>query len=280
MQAISKTLFLFLAILLILPDAHADEQIFFGGTYEQLRQEAEKQGKPYFIYFYAQPGKLDRETFGNKYVKMYVKSRYLAFKSQAFSLYSDFLTRKYEVKKLPQICIFTPQGKMVERIEGFISAKDLLDKLRTHERKQGKPADNNIAFGQAANPELSLQLRELAEIKEVYKFSIRRQTIKEKTIAVQLGVFESYDNLVKSVQELDENWHDNIMVVEVEIEKRRLFRLMLGPFYTIEHAKGYQRSLRERKGLYGLIIALDDFQPIAPEREAEYSVERFQKPKN
>ncbi len=246
---------------------------FFAGSFDQLQEEGKKQNKSYFVFVHANNNKFDSVTFANQYVQSYVVKRYLAQKLQAPSLYADYVVKKYDVKSFPQILVFTPQGKLVDRITSYLSPKQMIARLKLHEDKTGSADERISAFAKAADPELSLKLQTEGEIQEIYRFSIRPYGVEEKTIGIQLGVFENYQNLVNNVAELEVNWHDNILVTFVEVDGKTLYRLLLGPFYNYEHAEVYNKNLKEKMGLRGILVSLENFNPITDDNKNQYLLE-------
>ncbi len=255
-----------------------NKMAYFAGSFDQLQEEGKKKDKPYFVFVHAQNNKFDSVTFANQYVQTYVKKRYIAQKLQAPSLYADYVVKKYEVKSFPQILVFTPQGKLVDRITSYLSPKQMIARLKLHEDKKGSSDDRISAFAKAADPELSLKLQTEGEIQEVYHFSIRPYGVEEKTIGIQLGVFENYQNLVNNVAELEVHWHDNILVTFVEVDGKMLYRLLLGPFYSYEHAEVYNRNLKEKMGLRGILVSLEDFDPITEDNKSKYLLKNIETP--
>ncbi|WP_291723030.1 hypothetical protein [Bernardetia sp.] len=256
----------------------ANKMPYFEGSFVQLQEEGKTKNKPYFVYLHSNKNKLDSTTFANKYVQTYVSKRYLAQKLQAPSLYADAVVKRYEVKSFPQILVFTPQGKLVDRITSYQSPKQMIARLKLHEQKTGSPEDRVSAFAKAADPTLSLKLQTEGEIQNVYHFSVRPYGVEEKTIGIQLGVFENYQNLVNNVSELELHWHDNILVTFVEIDGKMLYRLLLGPFYSYEHANVYNKNLEKKMGLLGILVSLEDFDPITEENKDQYLIENIEVP--
>jgi thioredoxin-related protein len=270
--------FIFIQTLSAQTDA---DDIYYQGSFEDLQKEALETDRPYFVYFYRNGcpacAEMEESTFPNKWLKMYVKARYLpAFKVQAFSLYSDYLTKRYGVTSFPQILLFSPKGKILKRIDHKVSAKQLIEEMRLHEKEKGLPDFDMTVFEEDADPELSMKLQTEAVFTGLYKFSIRPEEAKAETLGVQIGVFSDYKNMVASVLELDQNWHDNILVATYEVEGKTYFRLLFGTFYSIEHAKSYQRSLKNKYGLHGIIIKLDDFSPYTEAQSEVFSVDKKQ----
>ncbi len=251
---------------------------YFEGSFDQLQEEGKKKNKPYFVFIHSNKNKFDSVTFTNKYVQTYIKKRYLVQKLQAPSLYADYVVKQYEVKSFPQILIFTPQGKLVDRITSYLSPKRMIARLKLQENKTGSSKDRISDFERAANPELSLKLQTEGQIQEVYHFSVRPYGVEEKTIGIQLGVFENYQNLVNNVSELEVHWHDNILVTFVEVDGKMFYRLLLGPFYTYQHAEVYNKNLKEKLGLRGILVDLENFSPITEENKDKYLMENIETP--
>lgn len=274
------TAILFLFITSLSAQSKTDD-IYYQGSFEALQQEALDRDRPYFVYFYRNGcpacAEMEETTFPNKWLKMYVKARYLpVFKVQAFSLYSDYLTKRYNVASFPQVLLLSPEGKILKRIKDKVSAKALIEEMRLHEKEKGLPEFDMTVFEEDANPELSLQLQAQATFTGMYKFSIRTEEAKPQTLGVQIGVFSDYKNMVASVLELDQNWHDNIFVATYELEGKTYFRLLFGTFYSIEHAQSYKRSLQAKYGLHGIIIKLDDFSPYTETESTAFGVDKTQ----
>jgi hypothetical protein len=245
------------------PQENGEGVIFFEGTYEKLKEKAKAEKKPYLLYFYNRPTQYDSTTFENQYVAMYGNKRYLFYKVKAYSLYSDYLIKTFQVKTFPQVCIVTPEGKLLARIEGYISPQKMMEYLRRYPQAEGKPEEPIQTFARSAEPELSFRLRLDSKVRGLYRLEVHSMPIEEKTLGVQVGVFEEYEHLLAAAHELGENWHRNIMVAIVELEGKKYYRLLLAPFYSYEHALAYQKALKENKGLYGMIVRLDKgFMPV------------------
>ncbi len=255
--------------------------MFYDLGYDKLQEAAKANNKPFFVFFYRDGcmacNEMETKVFAHPNLQEYISNHYYAYRAKAFSIYSDYLVKKYEVNTYPQILIFTPQGKLVRRLRGTVSAIKLLAELKAQEKAKGKPEPLPEVFEEDADPAYSVQLQEEGIVKGLFKFSIRQQEVEEKTLGIQLGVFEDYNNIVRVVLELEKNWHDNILVSESELENEPIYRLILGPFYSIEHAESYQRNIREKYGMYGIIIHLDDLSPYSWEERSEYSLEQFEK---
>ncbi|WP_027001720.1 SPOR domain-containing protein [Hugenholtzia roseola] len=246
-----------------LPQDDKEGVIFFEGTYEKLKEKAQAEKKPYLLYFYNRPTQYDSTTFRNQYVAMYGNKRYLFFKVKAYSLYSDYLIKTFEVKTFPQVCIVTPEGKLLARIEGYVSPQKMMEYLRRYPQAEGKPDAPIQTFARSAEPELSFRLRLDSKVRGLYRLEVHSMPIEAQTLGVQVGVFEEYEHLLAAAHELGENWHRNIMVAIVELDGKKYYRLLLAPFYSYEHALAYQKALKEKKGLYGMIVRLDEgFMPV------------------
>jgi len=282
MQTLKALTFSFLLLFLAFP-IFAQENapgLFYEYGYERLQKEAKAQNRPYFLYFFRDGcrgcSQMESEVFTNADLQEYIGNHYFAYRAKAFSIYSDFLVKMYKVESYPQILIFSPEGKEMRRLRGVVSAPQLQRELKAQENAKGTPEALPEVFAEDAQPALSMNLQMFAETKGVYKFSIRKQEVEEKTLAVQLGVFEDYNNIVRTVMELEKHWHDNILVSESTLDGKTIYRLLLGPFYTIEHAESYQRNLREKRGIYGILIHLDTFAPYSWDEREEYSLEQLE----
>lgn len=296
-----KTLFLVvLFVFTVLPSAFSQADLFSTKPLDAVITEAGAETKPVLAFFYTEDSeaaeRMFNETFGNKWVSTYIQKRYKAVKIKAFTVYGDPYVKRYGLKSYPSVVIINSLGEVQDITTGFIPSKKLLADLKRYEEapynlyrhsnaKTNKPLQDTLpdslsgseSFNDESDALLSIKLQEEAKVEGIYKFNISEHQVLEKTLAVQVGVFSDYHNLVKNVLELNKNWHSNILVTSYEVGGESIYRLLLGPFYTSEHALSYRKNLLDQEGLRGVIISMEDFSPLTEEEIEEYSVERFKK---
>ena len=243
---------------------------FYEGTYANLRKEAKAQNLPYVLYFYVEGSNAHQQmklmTFTPEFLAR-IDGRYLKpLPVPAFSIYGDYIIKKYQVNSYPQLLVFTAGDKLLERIEGVIPEADLLKKLEKHRTKSGT-ADSIDVFRENLDPNLVDKLQNDSKTLGIYKVSAEDVNADSGTpVGIQLGVFSTIEHAVRAVYDLGLGDHDNVLISlhKTETEGKTFARLTLGPFPTLAEGKNYETKLRTEKGLYGFLIDMKDFRPLEP----------------
>ncbi|MGF1532877.1 MAG: SPOR domain-containing protein [Bernardetiaceae bacterium] len=244
-----------------------DSAIFYTGTYEQMRQEAKQSNKHYMLYFYIRGSNADQQarllTFTPELIKATQNDYMRPLSVRAFSIFGDYLVKKYKIKDYPQILVFTSGDRLLERIETFVPAGDLVKKLKTLRQSTGT-ADTIDVFKENRDPNLVNVLQNEAQLLGMYKVRVDDSQTKDmpNPVGIQLGVFKDYNHTMRAIFELGLEANDNVLVSMHRQEDRTFLRLVLGPFATIAEAEVYQSELRNTKGLYGYLVDLNDFRPL------------------
>ncbi|MCS6895549.1 MAG: thioredoxin family protein [Bacteroidia bacterium] len=109
---------------------------FFEGSWDALLKEAQKQGKPIFVDFYAVwcgPCKmLERHTFSNPEVGAYTEKNYIPYRIDAERGEGPNLANKYRVRAYPTIVFLDPQGNEIGRHVGYVDALNFLGILQRY----------------------------------------------------------------------------------------------------------------------------------------------------
>jgi thiol:disulfide interchange protein len=104
--------------------------IFASKTWEEVPAEAQKMGKFIFVDAYASwcaPCKqLKSTTFKNKSVASFFNTHFVNVSIDMEQGEGPELADRWLVNAYPTLIIFNPQGKMVLRQEGYMTARDLL----------------------------------------------------------------------------------------------------------------------------------------------------------
>lgn len=241
---------------------------FYPGTYAQLRQEAKAKNQGYYLYFYVKGSNAAQQmrlmTFTPNLIDQTGGSFLKPLPVQAFSIYGDYIIKKYDIETFPQILVFTAEDKLLDRIEGVVPEAELLRRLNAHAGKKG--AANSIdVFLKDLDPRLIDRLQLDSKLEAIYKFKVDDGTPEESNaVGIQLGVFKDFNHIVRAVFELGLEDHDNVLVSLHRTEERTFLRLVLGPFASVAEGKAYEEKLRVEKGLYGYLIDLSDFRPLEP----------------
>jgi thioredoxin-related protein len=72
---------------------------------------------------------MDRETFSDSVVANFVNDRFIPVEYEMETGFGATMAAKYRVNGFPTFLIFTPDGKLVYRILGYMKSKDFLEQL-------------------------------------------------------------------------------------------------------------------------------------------------------
>ena len=90
-------------------------------------------------------------------------------------------------------------------------------------------------------------------------YQIQLNRLPEKGFAIQVGSFKNVSVLWNEVSKLHNAWFKQIMVQSTEgINGLILHKLLLGPFSTREKASSYKENLKEKYGIEGFIVPLQE----------------------
>nr|MCU0391718.1 thioredoxin family protein [Thermoflexibacter sp.] len=118
---------------------------FYNGKFVDLQAKAKMENKPYFVYFYTNwcmPCKKMNETvFTNPEFVKYATQNYYGYLADAEATITEGrkLAEKYSVTFFPMIIVFTPEGMVSERIDGFLDAKQMIALLKRNAPLKGTP---------------------------------------------------------------------------------------------------------------------------------------------
>lgn len=123
---------------------------FFEGTLEELKIEAKKNRKVYFIDFYTSwcgfCKKLDATTFRDPELGKYIDKHFLAYKLDAETSTGKQLAQKHGVKGYPTILVFDSKGKLLNKISGYKDAYSFHLALQPFEGKSSSKTIDNTAL--------------------------------------------------------------------------------------------------------------------------------------
>jgi len=74
---------------------------------------------------------MDRETFSDPVVANFMNDKFIPVQYEMETGFGAKMSAKYRVNGFPTFLIFTPDGKLVYRILGYMNSKDFLEKLAT-----------------------------------------------------------------------------------------------------------------------------------------------------
>ncbi len=103
--------------------------IFFQGSWDELRQKAKEDTIPFFVDFYAvwcAPCKIMDKTFSTDTIKNYLGGKYIAYRINVDTKFGKKLARKYRAMGLPMIAFFDNRGKLMGRYIGYLYAGEFI----------------------------------------------------------------------------------------------------------------------------------------------------------
>jgi rare lipoprotein A len=90
-------------------------------------------------------------------------------------------------------------------------------------------------------------------------YQIQLNRLPEKGFAIQVGSFQNISVMWSEVSRLHNAWFKQIMVKTVKTANGLvLHKLLLGPFATREKASSYKGNLKEKYGIEGFIVPLEE----------------------
>jgi rare lipoprotein A len=99
-------------------------------------------------------------------------------------------------------------------------------------------------------------------VSETFKpglYQIQLNRLPKQGFAIQVGSFQNVSELWSEVSKLHNAWFKQIMVQTVKTDNGLvLHKLLLGPFSTREKASSYKGNLKEKYGIEGFIVSLQE----------------------
>lgn len=103
------------------------------GSWNDMKSLAAKEHKLIFIDAYTDWCSwckvMDRETFSDKTVADVMNAKFINVRYEMETGFGALMSGKYRVNGFPTFLIFTPDGKLVNRIVGYHKTKEFLEKL-------------------------------------------------------------------------------------------------------------------------------------------------------
>jgi len=132
-----KMKFLLSLFIVICSTAYASDFIKFydttSGSWNDLKAIAAKEQKLIFIDAYTDWCSwckvMDKETFSDKVVADFMNAKFINVRYEMETGFGALMSGKYRVNGFPTFLIFTPDGRLVNRIVGYHKTKEFLEKL-------------------------------------------------------------------------------------------------------------------------------------------------------
>ena len=248
---------------------------FLEESFQQLARIAKQDQKPFFVHFYTEwsiPCKnMEDSTFTHADVVQYVKANYhcMRINAEAGSDEVNKLLASYKVLLFPMVIFFNPEGKVVHSFTGYKNDADFLQLLRRYNVSANNKAATPTS-SRAQNPEsttldvtdtpvqsTSQQIKSKTSLrkspipvgvqKAYAKATPKVATANTNKYVVQTGVFSRYTNVLAEINKLEYRYSQKAWISAFEIDGKTAFKVMVGPFSTIQNAQNFSSSFTERE---------------------------------
>jgi thioredoxin-related protein len=242
------TFFLFAGLAL---QAQENKLIFFEGNFTQFQTRALNAEKPQLVYIYANwslvAKKMNEETLTDARLVNYVTSKYLAIAYDGESVLNEGaeLAKRFQVIFFPTILVLTPEGRLLEKLPGYLTADELLKKLRSHEKARGTP--EVAQFRQEMLP---------PQKPGEFLYKVSANTIPQAGFGVLVMSSKQYRQVFAKVVELEKTrFHKNVLVFSRDLPNGEVdYRVLLGPFPLESQALVYHESLLKQPYYRGATV--------------------------
>lgn len=272
-----QSIFLTLTFALISSFTYAASINFIKGDLEKVKAIALQENKPFFVSFTASwctpCRQMEKSTYTDPHLAYYVSKYYLAAKIDVDDFDGYNYKVQYDVRLMPTMLIFTPQGEVIARYEQSMSAstmKQILAKYNEPYKKArvnarphqpvattASPASYYQSSNSISRPALkprrqqnTYSSRPVATGEGLYRLSVSKQA--SSGYSVQLGMFEDYDNLLAEVNRIDHLLKKQVLVHIDKMNGKKVYKVLVGDFKTKDRAIVYRNNLN-KKGLNGFI---------------------------
>lgn len=220
---------------------------FYEGNLEDAKALAGIEGKLAFVEFYADwcsPCKwMEKTTFADPTVIKTLNENYIPIKVNIDDFDGYGWKKEYNVSTLPTILIFNSSGRLVDRVEETMSAKELSGLLEVHNYD-----DNKVYKRHHLNKSpKDLRIRSTKDKANSAPTKRRTYTADEKSsYKLRVGVYTDYEEALDYYQELNAQFVEPILVLNDIKNGKTQFKIYLGDFKTEEEAISFQGILKER----------------------------------
>lgn len=142
MKSLLKISIAIFLIVLATSTTYAQEEgiKFFNGSWNELKEKAKKENKPFFVDIYAVwcgPCKwMSKNTFTNRQVGDYANQNYIAYKLDGEKGEGPTVAREYKLEAYPTILFFNPEGKLVGKQVGAQDPESFISTMKKYKDKK------------------------------------------------------------------------------------------------------------------------------------------------
>lgn len=245
------------------------------GPLAALQREAAAQQRPFVVYVHLPQVKACRKmdrSWKDATLAQYVAGHYLVREINGLEADPEFL-QTYQVQRFPTVIIFSPEGKLMGRTEGYVEPVTLTQILRKHvlrlHRRQPlqglpplaidlSPAPlrshlNPVPVLAAQTPPAApLRLRRPVPGLEAYALPLETG----HQLGVQVGEHADVQSLTRQVRRLEKIWRGPLWVFAEEGEAAPTYKIMVGQYEDPAQAARFAQGLEDLAGLPAKVMPL------------------------
>lgn len=209
------------------------------GGFEKAKMKAKLEGKMLFLDFYASwcsPCKwMDETTFRDQRVLDILNEKYVAIKVNIDDFEGYELKSKFDIRFLPTILIFNPDGKMTDRFEETMGIQKMLGIL-----------DHSYVNKDNYVHNINTSPREAATFEAPKLDPGESMDYTKKQYRMQIGVFTTIDKAFKKSEELKQIFLQPVTIIQEDKNGKVLYKVLLGDFGSFTEAKSFKKILSEQ----------------------------------
>ena len=244
---------------------------FLSADWSAAQQKAKAEKKLYFVDFdasyCASCRNMDASTYQDPALASFMESNVVALRLDVQDFEGAMWSQNYEVEALPTMLIFNQDGKLVKRIVGYKSAKDLMAAFSEVLPKKDiktetvKPVEQKLTSPQPIVDDEKPALKPVTtnagltnktpSSVGLYELNVKR--FASNGFSIQIGVYNSYDFMLEQAEKLSDKFPSQKILMHVDdIGGQRTFKLLIGNFYDKIQASEFKESLR-KSGFDGIL---------------------------
>jgi thioredoxin-related protein len=209
-------------------------KVYTQNSFDEARKEAFVKGKELVVYFHTtwcEPCQwMEVNTFVNERLTSMLSKDYVMAKIDIDQLEGFELRSRYEIRFMPTILIFTPEGKLIERVEKTLSAEMFMDILG----KINHTSADQIRHGVNLSPKERDTQGTVLSKKE-----------NTETYRLQAGVFSKYDGAEALATKIQSSLAEKVVISRDEVNGKTMFRVLIGHYTNKDQASQIQRRIKD-----------------------------------
>jgi thioredoxin-related protein len=266
-----KAVTLFLLSLTVMAFVGPTKVKFLSADWSAAQQKAKAEKKLYFVDFdasyCASCRNMDASTYQDPALASFMENNVVALRLDVQDFEGAMWSQNYEVEALPTMLIFNQDGKLVKRIVGYKSAKDLMAAFSEVLPKKDiktetvKPVEQKLTSPQPIVDDEKPALKPVTtnagltnktpSSVGLYELNVKR--FASNGFSIQIGVYNSYDFMLEQAEKLSDKFPSQKILMHVDdIGGQRTFKLLIGNFYDKIQASEFKESLR-KSGFDGIL---------------------------